>query len=76
MTHGHEVLDMMQGHSYSEKSLLEAIIEKFGPDERFYTCSADNLTAQELIKFLKEQGKFMPMEEGFTVDKTKVCENE
>ena len=76
MTHGHEVLDMMQGHSYSEKSLLEAIIEKFGPDERFYTCSADNLTAQELIKFLKEHGKFMPMEEEFTVDKTKVCENE
>lgn len=76
MTHGHEVLDMMQGHSYSEKSLLEAIIEKFGPDERFYTCSADNLTAQELINFLKEHGKFMPMEEGFTVDKTKVCENE
>ncbi len=76
MTHGHEVLDMMQGHSYSEKSLLEAIIEKFGPDEGFYTCSADNLTAQELIKFLKEHGKFMPMEEGFTVDKTKVCENE
>ena len=76
MTHGHEVLDMMQGHSYSEKSLLEAIIEKFGSDERFYTCSADNLTAQELIKFLKEHGKFMPMEEGFTVDKTKVCENE
>ena len=76
MTHGHEVLDMMQGHSYSEKSLLEAIIEKFGPDERFYTCSADNLTAQELIKFLKEHGKFMTMEEGFTVDTTKVCENE
>lgn len=76
MTHGHEVLDMMQGHSYSEKSLLEAIIEKFGHDERFYTCSADNLTAQELIKFLKEHGKFMPMEEGFTVDTTKVCENE
>ena len=30
MTHGHEVLEMMQGHSYSEKSLLEAIIAEFG----------------------------------------------
>ena len=26
MTHGHEVLEMMQGHSYTETSLLEAII--------------------------------------------------
>ena len=75
MTHGHEVLEMMQGHSYTEKSLLEAIIAKFGPDERFYTCSANNLTAQGLIDFLKERGKFMPMEDGFTVDGSKVCQH-
>ena len=67
---------MMQGHSYTEKSILEAIIAKFGADERFYTCSAENLTAQGLIDFLKEHGKFMPMEDGFTVDTTKVCDNE
>ena len=64
---------MMQGHNYTEKSLLEAIIEKFGPDERFFTCSADNLTAQGLIDFLKERGKFMPADDGFTVDTSKVC---
>ena len=75
MTHGHEVLEMMQGRSYTEKSLLEAIIEKFGPEERFYTCSADNLTAQGLIDFLKERGKFKPAEDGFTVDESKVCEH-
>lgn len=73
MTHGHEVLEMMQGHSYTEKSLLEAILEKFGPDERFYTCSAENLTAQGFIDFLKERGKFKPAEDGFTIDTTKVC---
>ena len=73
MTHGHEVLEMMQGRSYTEKSLLEAIIEKFGPEERFYTCSADNLTARGLIDFLKDRGKFMPAEDGFTVDESKVC---
>ena len=67
---------MMQGHSYTEKSLLEAIIEKFGAEDRFYTCSAENLTAQGLIDFLKEHGKFMPMDAGFTVDTSKVCENE
>ena len=76
MTHGHEVLTMMQGHSYTEKSLLEAIIGKFGTEERFYTCSAENLTAQGLIDFLKEHGKFKPSGDGFTVDTATVCGND
>lgn len=76
MTHGHEVLAMMQGKAFTEEGLLTAIIERFGENERFYTCSAENLTAQELIDFLKEHGKFMPMNDGFTVDTTKVCNNE
>ena len=76
MTHGHEVLAMMQGKAFTEESLLAAIIERFGKDERFYTCSADNLTAQGLIDFLKEHGKFLPMADGFTVDSTKVCDHE
>ena len=43
----------MQGKAYTEEGLLKALIEQFGPDERFYTCSAENLTAQGLIDFLK-----------------------
>ncbi|MDO4461478.1 MAG: YecH family protein [Bacteroidia bacterium] len=73
MTHGHEVLDMMQGNSYNEASLIEAIKQKFGADERFYTCSAENLTAEELVSFLKEKGKFIPLNDGFTVNTANVC---
>ena len=74
MTHGHEVLQMMEGNTYTEESLVEAIIRKFGADERFYTCSAEDLTARQLVEFLKERGKFMPAaDDGFTVDVTKVC---
>ena len=74
--HGHEVLEMMEGHSYSEASLRQAIIDRFGADQLFYTCSADSLTVDGLIAFLKERGKFMPMDEGFTVDVTKVCSHD
>ena len=35
--------------------------------------SAENMDADELIVFLKQKGKFMPVENGFTVDITKVC---
>ena len=42
--HAHEVLHMMEGNSYSEITLKEAIINKFGKDQHFYACST--LTAK------------------------------
>ena len=41
--HAHEVLHMMEGNSYTELSLREAIIQKFGEQQRFFTCSANNM---------------------------------
>ncbi len=76
MTHGHEVLHMMEGNSYATKQeLVEAIVARFGAEEKFYTCSASDLSAAELVEFLAARGKFMPAQsEGdFTVDVTKVC---
>lgn len=71
--HAHEVLHMMEGNSYTEASLRAAIIEQFGETQRFYACSAEYMSVDDLIVFLKEKGKFMPMNDGFTVDITKVC---
>ena len=73
--HAHEVLHMMEGNSYSESSLREAIIKKFGSQQRFYACSAENMDVDTLIEFLKMKGKFMPVEDGSTVDITKVCKH-
>lgn len=75
MTHGHEVLEMMFGNSYtSREELINAITDKFGTNERFYTCSAENMTAAELVDFLEAKGKFMPTQcNGFTADRTKMC---
>ena len=66
--HAHEVLHMMEGNSYTEASLKEAIVEKFGKDQLFYACSAENMNVDALIEFLKQKGKFMPLNDGFTVD--------
>ncbi len=41
MAHGHDVLHMMEGNRYNTKEdLVKAIIEHFGAEERFHTCSA------------------------------------
>lgn len=72
--HAHEVLHMMEGNSYTESSLKEAIIQKFGKEQRFYACSAENMDLDELVEFLKNKSKFMAADnDGFTVDVTKVC---
>lgn len=71
--HAHEVLHMMEGNSYSEASLKESVLNQFGESARFFACSAQNMNADELIGFLKMKGKFMPVDDGFTVDTSKVC---
>ena len=50
--HAHEIFHMMEGNSYTELSLREAIIQKFGERQRFFTCSADNMDVDTLIEFL------------------------
>lgn len=77
MAHGHDVLHMMEGNSYTTREeLVKAIIEKFGTEERFHTCSVSDMDAEQLVDFLEQKGKFMPAGgEGFTVDETKICKH-
>lgn len=76
--HGHEVIHMMMESSsgFSTASLRKAIDQRFGPEARFHTCSAENLTADQLIAFLAERGKFVPTEAGFGIDPAKVCNHD
>ena len=73
--HGHEVVQMMlqTGKHYTRATLQKEIEEIFGKDATFYTCSAFNMTADELIDFLDARGKILPMDDGFTTDPSKIC---
>jgi len=75
--HGHEVLNMMlaNGQSWTTERLVAAIDEKFGVAARFHTCSQEGMTARELVDFLAARGKFIPAEEGFVTDKSKICQH-
>ena len=53
---------------------MEAIISRFGAEERFRTCHAEGMTAAELVDFLEARGKFMPAgDNAFTADMSKMC---
>lgn len=75
--HGHDVLQMMidSQQPYTKLSLVEAINEKFGADARFHTCSAENMTAAELVDFLENKRKFIPADTGFTTNENKICKH-
>ena len=73
--HGHEVLQMMlaSGECWTAASLEAAIHRRFGAEARFHTCSAENLSAAELVAFLQKKGKFIAAEEGFNTHESKIC---
>ena len=73
--HGHEVIDMMMssGKDYSRQDLIDDINAKFGTAVKFYTCSAENMTAGELVDFLEAKGKFVQRKEGFQFNPEKRC---
>ena len=75
--HGHQVMRMMidAGCIFTDESLRAMIIDAFGEDTRFYTCSADAMTVDELIAFLCSRGKFMQKNSGFTTSPSHICEH-
>ncbi|MCH7613267.1 MAG: YecH family protein [Candidatus Marinimicrobia bacterium] len=75
--HGHEVMEMMikSRKSYTEETLRNEIIQQFGEDTRFYTCSAENMKAEEIIQFLSNKGKFILSDDGFNTDPSKICDH-
>ncbi len=75
--HGHEVMKMMidSGKKYTKETLELDIIEKFGVDARFYTCSAENMTAKEVVDFLESRQRFIEAKEGFSTNPDKICDH-
>ena len=57
--HGHNVLNFVQelGQEISRESLLSNIEEHFGTEARFHTCSAENLSSEELVSLFLQTGK-------------------
>lgn len=75
--HGHEVMKMMveAKKEYTRESLKADIIDQFGEQTRFYTCSAEGMTPDELITLLDHKGKFLKSDTGFTTDPNRICDH-
>ena len=57
--HGHNVLNLIkeQSQAVSRNELLTNINHHFGDEARFHTCSAKNLSSDQLIALFLKKGK-------------------
>jgi probable metal-binding protein len=65
---------LQTGKVYSRETLLSDILSHFGPEARFYTCSSQGLTPQEIINFLEARGKFTSVADGFQMSPDRICQ--
>jgi probable metal-binding protein len=77
--HGHEVMRLMleRGGSFTRESLRDTVVGQFGAGARFHTCSAEDMTAEELIDFLAVMGKFVEADggAGFNTQPEMICKH-
>ena len=71
------MLKMMigSGKTYTKQSLISEIIQRFGADARFHTCSAENLTAEQLVVFLDANGKLVHQRNGLQASPDLMCQD-
>ncbi len=76
--HGHEVIGMIvdSARAWRRDELERAIVERWGAQARFHTCSEEGMDASALIAFLSERGKFIESAQGVTMDRSKVCDHD
>ncbi len=58
---------------YTRKELVADITRKFGAEARFFTCSAEGMTAEQLVDFLEARGKFLAQEGGVKTSPDLMC---
>ena len=75
--HGHDVLEMLLAAPglMTREALVQAAEEEFGLDARYYTCSADAMTIEELIEFLLARRKITAHDGCLIAHREEMCDH-
>ncbi|ESE40416.1 YecH family metal-binding protein [Shewanella decolorationis] len=73
--HGHDVMALMvaQENPLLKPEFIALMAQTFGDNARYHTCSAEDLTAEELISLLLSKGKMLESEQGLTLVAGRQC---
>ena len=76
--HGHEVIHLIANASRTlpKAGWVEKINDAFGEAARFHTCSAENMSAGELLDFFVSRGKLTGNDDALSLDaEKKICKH-
>jgi probable metal-binding protein len=75
--HGHEVLRLVsEAPTPLTRAQLETEITRlFGAEARFCTCSAADMTREELLGFLLSKGKIVERHGRLATDPSRICDH-
>jgi probable metal-binding protein len=73
--HGHEVMEMILAANppLSRGQLEQVVKDRFGDAPRFHTCSAHNMTLDELLEFLHVRGKVVEAKGVLGTSRSQIC---
>lgn len=73
--HGHQVMQLMLslGGAISKTELMKLMATQFGEQAKYHTCSATEMSAEQLIAFLERKGKFIESAMGIETAVDKIC---
>jgi len=78
--HGHDVLDLIHSaqaeSAFTPQSLQEEIVRRYGSEARFHTCSAGDMTLEQLLAFLVARNKIVQRQGRLFVQLQNVCNHD
>ncbi len=75
--HGHDVMEMIIDAPTppSREELCAAVVERFGGDALFYTCSAKDMSIEGLLEFLMERNKLVEVDGKLSTHPDHICDH-
>ncbi|MGF1699810.1 YecH family protein [Photobacterium makurazakiensis] len=73
--HAHTVLNMLLADdaTYTLASLKQAVVNEYGEEVRFHTCSQQDLTFDALLSFLLDRRKVVQQGEYIAANRDRMC---
>ncbi|GAL23379.1 YecH family metal-binding protein [Vibrio maritimus] len=71
--HAHKVLNLLREQPMSREQLEQTVLDQFGADATFRTCSREGFDLEALLAFFIEKQKVIENEGLWTLNIERVC---
>ncbi len=73
LVHAHSLLNHLKSHPSTIEQLTQWVVEQYGQDVRFRTCSREGFSLPEMIDFFKARQKIIEVDGKWQTNPERVC---